>query len=262
MAGYLITGARGAGKSLVAVARIRDYLAEGRPVATNLDLDLRALLKAKPASWCIRLPDMPCAADLKALPVVHDTGDEAQNGALVLDECAIWLNAREWGGGDRPAVINWLLQSRKVGWDLYFIVQDVSLLDKQARTTLFDYRVVCRRLDRLKVPFVGNALSSLTFGLWDGRFPQIHLGAVHYGFSPNAPRTELWTYRARELYKAYRTTQVLRPESDGAHCLLWREPLPPPRPGLLPKLPEVDRLSRLPREQAWRAAVALSRASA
>jgi len=35
MAGYVITGTRGAGKSLVAVARIRDYLESGKPVATN-----------------------------------------------------------------------------------------------------------------------------------------------------------------------------------------------------------------------------------
>lgn len=57
MAGYVITGTRGAGKSLVAVARIRDYLESGKPVATNLDIDLPKLLKARPSAPLIRMPD-------------------------------------------------------------------------------------------------------------------------------------------------------------------------------------------------------------
>ncbi|SEE79563.1 zonular occludens toxin domain-containing protein [Pseudomonas anguilliseptica] len=58
MAVYFVTGKLGSGKSLVAVGKIRDYLSEGRRVATNLDLWLDEMFTYhdQPA---IRLPDKP-----------------------------------------------------------------------------------------------------------------------------------------------------------------------------------------------------------
>jgi len=44
MAVYFLTGKLGSGKTLCAVGKIRDYLEEGRAVATNLDLNLDELL--------------------------------------------------------------------------------------------------------------------------------------------------------------------------------------------------------------------------
>lgn len=252
MAGYVITGTRGAGKSLVAVARLRDYIASGKPVATNIDLRLDKLVQKAPRAPVYRMPDRPTAEDFEALPVVHDTGNEELNGALVLDECAVWLNAREWGGGDRPKIIDWLLHSRKRGWDLFFIVQDVSLLDKQARTTLFDYTVICRRLDRLKVPFVGRIISALSFGLLSGTMPKVHLGLVRYGMGPGSVHADTWVYRAHDLYAAYRTGQILEAGRPfGVHAMLYPA-APDPRPALKPKLRPVEMLQRLPADERLR----------
>lgn len=253
MAGYVITGTRGAGKSLVAVARIREYLEQGRPVATNLDIDLVKLCKTAPAAPLIRMPDRPLAEDFEGLPVVHDTGNEELNGAIVLDECAVWLNAREWNGGDRQRIVDWLLHSRKRGWDLFFIVQDVGLLDKQARTTLFDYRVSCKRLDRLRIPFLGRILKLLSLGTISGNMPRVHLGVVTYGFGPGAPHADTWVYRGSDLYSAYRTTQLFTADrSSGNYCHRWPHP---PAPALPPKHPLVERIQRLPVEHripCWR----------
>jgi hypothetical protein len=247
MAGYVITGTRGAGKSLVAVARIRDYIERGRPVATNLDIDLAKLVKKPPTAQFIRMPDRPTAEDFEGLPVIHDTGVEDQNGVIVLDECAVWLNAREWTGGDRPRIIDWLLHSRKRGWDLIFIVQDVGLLDKQARTTLFDYRVSCKRLDRLKIPGIGRLLKLLSFGLLSGNMPRVHMGVVSYGFGPGAPHADTWIYRGTDLYAAYRTGQLFTAERSGGNvCQLWPFPPPPPPPSA--KHPTVELIMKLPLE--------------
>ena len=43
MAVYVVTGKLGNGKTLITVGRIRDALAQGCRVATNLDLDLVAM---------------------------------------------------------------------------------------------------------------------------------------------------------------------------------------------------------------------------
>lgn len=260
MGGYVITGTRGAGKSLVAVARIRDYLESGKPVATNLDIDLPKLLKARPSAPLIRMPDRPTAEDFEGLPTVHDTGVEENNGAIVLDECAVWLNAREWNGGDRQRIIDWLLHSRKRGWDLFFIVQSPGLLDKQARTTLFDYCVSCKRLDRLKIPMLGNLLKLLSLGMFSGNMPRVHLGVVTYGFGPGSPHADTWVYRGTGLYAAYRTTQLFTADREaGNYCHLWPEPPLPPKPQ---KLPAVAQLMELPPDERVRHWQLLERAGA
>src|SRR5690606_41824258 len=48
----------------------------------------------------------------------------------------------------RTAVIDWCLHARKLGWDIIFIVQNISIVDKQARLALGEHLVICRRLDR------------------------------------------------------------------------------------------------------------------
>src|SRR5690349_9318508 len=124
MPATLVTGKLGAGKSLVCVGKIQDYLMAGRRVATNLDLYLERLLPSRARKvQCVRLPDKPTAADLELLGSGNDTPDESQNGLIVLDELGTWLNARQWGDKERQPVIDWLLHSRKKGWDVMFIVQ-------------------------------------------------------------------------------------------------------------------------------------------
>ena len=73
---------------------------------------------------------------------------------VVLDECGTWLNTREWQDKSRQNLIDWMLHSRKKGWDIILIVQDLALIDKQVRTALCEFVVICRRLDRLSMPLV------------------------------------------------------------------------------------------------------------
>lgn len=251
MPGWLVQGVRGAGKSLVAVGRALDHLRAGLPVATNMDLNIEGDPSIKGKLY--RLPDQPSADDLHALGPVHDTGDETKDGLLLLDECATFLNARDWNGKARQAQVEWLVQSRKFGWSLLFIVQSADMIDKQLRSTLFDYRVTCKRLDRLRIPFVGMIGRLLTFGTWDGAFPRMHFGIVFYGSGPGATYHETWKYRGTDLFNRYRTAQVFRPAVDfGVHALWFPPPAPPSSKKVLkPKRPEVAELVKLPPSQAW-----------
>ena len=55
---YVITGKLGAGKSLCAVGKVKEYLIEGRKVATNLDINMTKLVgKRSKKSVVYRLPD-------------------------------------------------------------------------------------------------------------------------------------------------------------------------------------------------------------
>ncbi|MGI1946822.1 zonular occludens toxin domain-containing protein [Shewanella glacialipiscicola] len=218
---YVVTGKLGSGKSLVAVGKIQEYLNQNRMVATNLDLYLEHLINpfSKSAS-VFRVPDKPTFSDLDSLPAPYEGEyDEKKTGLLVLDELGTWFNSRTWSDKGRAAVIDWFLHARKKGWDIIFIIQNVSMMDSQAREGLAELVVNCIRLDRFALPLVGSLLK--LYGL-DIRPPKFHVGFVRYGASPSAPLIERWGYSGRSLYNAYDTRQVF---TDG-RCGLYQY-LPP-----------------------------------
>lgn len=210
MSVYVVTGKLGAGKTLCAVGRIRDYLLAGRRVATNLNLDLVALLGPfNSSAVCYRVPDRPRAEDLDAIGNGSDSVDESTFGLLVFDECATWLNSRNWNEDGRAALIDWLLHARKRGWDVIFIVQDKSLLDKQAREAFAEHVVYCRRMDRMPIPFIGSIA-----GIF---LPRVHLAIVRYGDSDSSMVVDRWVYRGVSLFRAYDTRQIFNSRSSS--CL-------------------------------------------
>jgi len=205
---FFITGKLGSGKSLVAVGKIRDKLNAGCKVATNLDIRLYKLISpnAKKATL-YRLPDKPSADDMKALGSGNDSYDDTKNGLIVLDECGTWFNARSWQDKGRSDLLAWLLHARKLGWDIMFIIQDVSMVDKQARKSVAEHVVYCRRLDKLSLPFVEPVIKFLTSGSGVPK-PKMHLGIVKYGDLPTSITVDRWVYRGTDLYPAYDTKQM------------------------------------------------------
>jgi len=212
MGDYFISGKKGNGKSLVAVGRIRDALFAGRRVATNLDLNLEHLLPPKARKLnVIRLPDKPTRNDLVALGEGSPDVDESTYGVLVLDELATWLNARSFQDKTRAGVLDWLVHSRKWGWETYLIGQNMIQVDKQIREALVEYEVRCRRLDKLKIPFVGKLINTISGGLLSGNLPKIHVAGVFY----EGLMSERWWYSGKDLYSGYDTRQKFienRPE--------------------------------------------------
>ena len=219
--GIVLTGKRGDGKTLAAVGRMQEYLRQGRIVATNLNLFVEHLIPPDNKTARIyRLPDHPTIDDLEALPRGNTTMDEERNGLMVLDEAATWLNSRTWNEAskDRQAIISWFLHSRKYGWDLIIIAQHQSLLDKQLRDALFEFHGLCKRLDKVAIPFLTSFAKIFEVKL---RPPKVHIAIIRYGLSADAPIADRWMYRGHALYQAYDTNQVINPlGSPGLHSLL------------------------------------------
>lgn len=225
--GTLLAGKRGAGKSLIATGKMREYMWAGRMVATNLNLRVEHLVGPRNRVRPYRVPDWPTADDMAQLPLGNPglewvegetypmmrkgyAFSEEENGLLVLDELSGFLNSRDWQAKDRQALINWLLHSRKYGWDLLFIAQHVGLVDKQVRDSLFDLFATTRRLDKVQVPVIGRLAAMMGFKL---RLPKWHVAHVRYGAQQGAPLSESIWVRGTELYKAYDTTQKIHPET-------------------------------------------------
>lgn len=205
MAVYVITGKLGSGKSLVAVGRIFDYLRRGRPVATNLNLNLSKLMWRKFRGSYTRLPDFPEVSDFHAIGKGTDSYDESKNGLIVLDECGVFFNSRDWQTPARQEVIKWLLHSRKLGWDIILIVQDIQIIDKQIRLALCEHVGICKRTDRLGIPFVGFILGLVGLRI---RLPRMHVCSIKYGTAEHAMVTDRWVYRGFMIQQGYDTKQV------------------------------------------------------
>jgi hypothetical protein len=274
MAVYAVVGKLGTGKTKFTVWQAQNALRAGRRVATNLDLRLEHLTPERRSHY-VRLPDKPTAFDLESAGHGNpDSYDEEKNGVMILDELGTWLNSRAFQDKSRQPMIDWLIHARKYGWDVYLIVQDENMIDKQVRDSLIEYQCRCLRLDKVRIPIIGKLLG--TFGGRFGYMPRMHLVTARVGYGPGAVVAERWTYRGDDLHQAYDTRQIFRSDYEhGTFCPLLSPDFKPARTWLerrqdarqarahaqsaarvrKPKLPAVEALSSLPsdeRVRAWR----------
>lgn len=223
MAVYSVEGKLGTGKTKFAVWRAQDAMREGRRVASNVDLNLEHFTKDQRARY-VRLPDKPSALDLEAMGHGNPSSyDEDRNGVLILDELGTWLNSRNFQDKGRSSLLDWLIHARKLGWDVYLIVQDSNMIDRQVREALIEYQCKCMRMDKVRIPLIGGLIRDLlgAFGWKGGYLPRFHLVAARVGSGQNSVVAERWQYRGDWLHKAYDTRQVFRSDyPHGAHSVL------------------------------------------
>jgi hypothetical protein len=250
MAVYAITGKLGAGKGKAGISKLRQYLRADKPIATNCDVFLEHLAGSDCRSTVTRVPDKPTATDLYMIgsgnkyvqftpnvqvqkdgtlkgfapvesPTMLDGFDESHNGILLLDECASWLNTRNFQDKGRAEILEWFIHARKYGWDVFFVMQNISQVDKQLRDSLFEYVVRVSRLDRMRVPLLSAAIQVGSAGALSGAMPRVHIAVVRMGSSLEGLVADRWYFQGDDLHKAYNTTQVFSETyPHGTHCLL------------------------------------------
>lgn len=282
---YVVQGKLGTGKGKYCVGKMQEALRAGRRVATNFDLYMEHLCNSHNKITATRVPDKPTAKDLDDIGHGNPANsyDEEKNGVLVLDELGSWLNSRSFQGPDRAALLDWLIHARKKGWDVYLIVQNIDMIDKQVRVGLAEYIVKCIRADKIKLPVVGPFLGKR------GTLPKFHIANMSMADVPGIVIDREW-FKGEDLHAAYDTLQIFRdwardpldpkfsteiyagPYSylsawhlKGRHespavrkSLLQRifgAATPPPRPAPKPKLPAVQLCAKLPPDQAMRLAI-------
>jgi hypothetical protein len=231
MAVYLVAGKLGTGKSKFCVWMAKQAIFFGRRVAGNLDVNVEKLNPSKPGRY-VRIPDKPTAFDLDAIGHGNpDSYDESRNGMLILDELGTWLNSRSFQDKGRADLLDWLIHARKKGWDVYLIVQDAVMIDKQVREALVEYSCNCVRMDKVRIPFIGWFLAyigmnlNVMFGTDRfrklGYLPFFHLVVARIGQGVNSVIAERWTYTGKDLHDAYDTRQVFRSDYEhGAYSVL------------------------------------------
>lgn len=207
MAVYSVEGKLGTGKTKFCVWRAQQALIDGRRVASNVDFNLHRLVPSLTKASYQRIPDKPTSFDLAAIGHGNpDSYDEDKNGVLILDELGSWLNSRSFQDKDRLSVIDWLIHARKLGWDVYLIVQDAQMIDRQVREALIEYQCKCLRLDKVKIPVVGGLLSLFSKRL--AYMPRMHLVTARVGSASASIVAERWHFRGDDLHAAYDTRQI------------------------------------------------------
>lgn len=266
----MLYGQPGTGKSTLATGIALDYMREGRRVVANYPID-PAPASTQPKgslahACCEVIPSRPAYDIIESLGIgwrdPNNVGREDLCGLLVIDESGPWLDSRKWNDKDRAKIIDWLLQSRKRGWDVLLIAQAPALVDKQVREAVVEAYARCRRTDRMKVPVLGVSL------------PRMHVAVSRYGLDQNAPVLQRWWYRGAVEHRCYQSYAVFDAENDCDHWVVpppiltkwadyepWFAPLKdwfdvrwnPPKPkrhpkpkhrliALLQNLPEAERL--------------------
>lgn len=214
----VITGKLGQGKGIAAAYFACIYYRRGLRVAANFPF-FPQYMDEKSDNPLTIIPADPRPEDLKALGRGCPENEKIQFGALFLDECASWLNSRQFAKKDRLEFIDWLIHSRKLGWDVYLIAQNEDMIDTQIIKAMGGKVIRCKRLDELRVPLItslyemfnpgktgmasgkkGLLPHMVTVSTWD-------IDVLNSGGRKKRPENRV-TVRARDYYRMYDTNFI------------------------------------------------------
>lgn len=154
----LYSGTPGAGKSLHLASRICNWMKyKEAPIVGNFECDFGKLRKKKGSYLYIDNSDLtPERLILFAQnyrQYVRETYDrEVKEGEilLIIDECQLLFNSRDWGQKNRAAWCSFFSQHRKFRYEIVLVAQMDRMLDRQIRG-LIEYEWKHRKVSNFGV---------------------------------------------------------------------------------------------------------------
>lgn len=141
----MFTGTPGSGKSLDMARFIFSFNRQKKPVICNFEIDEKKL----------KYPDLFFFVDNIDLTVDYlvdfaknyykDGKVKESSIILVVDECQMMFNSRDWSKPDRQAWNKFFQIHRHYGFDIYLVTQFDSMIDKQIRS-LVEYNYIHRKV--------------------------------------------------------------------------------------------------------------------
>ena len=221
MALYFVTGALGSGKGLFCDMIATQAYRSGRRVASNYPLNTYKMDKNSMQSITV-IPPKFTYDDLMALGRGCEEQNLSQLGVLILDEAAISLNSRNFKDNSRQKILDFFVQSRKYGWDVYIQAQEAFMVDKQLVDGVGEFVVKLSRLDSLRVPFLTSFLELLfpkNFGRTAKRssiLPHIVKYQVFLLKSGGKP-IEKGSFRAKDFFGVHDTNFIFENDETNNH---------------------------------------------
>lgn len=155
----LYSGTPGSGKSLHCARTIINWSRLGYPVIGNFTVDLSKYKRAD-YTYCPNDRMTPQFLTDYSRQRFGDKPPKEGSILLVIDECQLLFNAREWQQSGRAQWLSFFTQHRKLGYDIILIAQFDRMVDRQIRS-LIEYEFIHRKMSNFG--WQGKALS-LFFG--------------------------------------------------------------------------------------------------
>lgn len=174
---YLYSGTPGTGKSLHAANDVRFALNHDRPVIGNFEISHDAYVKHPEQyhyypNWELR-PELLYEFSRNYWASGHHRYREDWI-TLVIDECQLLFNSREWSAKDRLQWLEFFSQHRKYGYKVLFVAQSAKMVDNQFRM-LIEYDVNHRKMSNagfwgwlLSLPFGGRLFLQVAYYFQQG----------------------------------------------------------------------------------------------
>lgn len=160
----LYSGTPGSGKSLHLASRLVHKMEYSkRPVIGNFQCDFSHIKRKKGNYTYIDNCDLTPARLIGfSIEYQEEIGRRPKEGEilLVIDECQILFNSRDWGQKNRAEWCSFFTQHRKLGYEIVLIAQFDRMLDRQIRS-LIEYEWIHRKVSNFGIQ---GKLTSLLFG--------------------------------------------------------------------------------------------------
>lgn len=125
-----LTGLPGSGKSLDSARRIKYALRGKRHVVSNFDFNVESCKHPEHFHF---VPNSELTVEF-LVKLSRELGVKKESQILlVVDECTLLWNCREWNAKGRDEWISFFAQHRKLGYDVLLIMQDLKTIDKQIK---------------------------------------------------------------------------------------------------------------------------------
>lgn len=193
----LYSGTPGSGKSLHIARRVYYSLKIGQTVYCNFEINMQlfAKMKQKPKfhyvpNW--ELTPAYLIGEAQRYFEKHKRREDVL--LLVIDECQLIFNAREWNAKGRNEWLSFFTQHRKYGYEIVLVAQFDNMIDKQIRS-LIEYEIIHRKLSNFGIK---GKLLSLFFG--GNTFV-----AVRVWYPMNERIDSEFFHAKRKLFKLYDT---------------------------------------------------------
>lgn len=209
MAIWLYTGTPGSGKSYHAARDIVGRLKKGGGLIANFPVNEDYVRKRKAHVEYWDNSELTAERLVSYALEHHEIGREGQC-LLVIDECQIIFNCRDFGRKDRNAWVQFFAQHRKLGFNVILITQSDRMMDKQIRS-LVESEVKHRKLNNYGF---GGLVISLSMMTW--------FVAIEYWYGGNKLKlgSEVFPYRKQyeKVYDSYRLFADLSGSAGAGVC--------------------------------------------
>lgn len=233
----LYSGTPGSGKSLHCARTIKNWSRLGYPVIGNFPVDL-SMHKRADFTYCPNDKMSPkFLIDYSRQRFGSKTPKEGSI-LLVIDECQLIFNAREWQQKRMAKWISFFTQHRKLGYDIILIAQFDRMIDRQIRS-LIEYEYIHRKMSN--------------FG-WQGKLMSLFFGgktfiAVKMWYPLNEKIGSEVFHARKSLYRIYDSYATFDGDQTAANAEPAQEETAPELPDPPKKKRWILRIPKLRKRQ-------------